>query len=113
MKKVIFIEDKYHKIWVRIIHKDYDLFIKEVKRWLPKWEAPELESAVMGRTVYTGSGHCIIFLRKRDLWVVVHELLHLLVYVLNRRGYVLSSDSEEAYAYWLQYFFEEYIRLSK
>lgn len=55
MKKIIFIEDKYHKIWVRIIHKDYDLFIKEVKRWLPKWDVPELKSLVMGRTVYTGS----------------------------------------------------------
>lgn len=67
MKKVIFIEDKYHKIWVKIIHKDYDLYIKEVKKWKPDIDIPKLKIAVMGRTTYTGSGHCIIFLRKKDL----------------------------------------------
>jgi len=113
MKKIIFIDDKYHKIWVKIIHKDYDLFNKEVKKWLPDWETPELKDGVMGRTTYTGSWHCIIYLRKKDLGVVVHELLHFLVYALNGRGYVLGSDSEEAYAYWLQYFFEEYLKQSK
>jgi len=45
----------------------------------------------------------IIWLRKKDVAVLAHEVFHVVHWILKYKGIYLSDDSQEAYAYLLEY----------
>ncbi len=53
---------------------------------------------VNGRTWFFG-GHIIVWTKTNDIPVLVHELLHVCVYVLEEAGVVISHGNDEPLAY--------------
>jgi hypothetical protein len=43
-----------------------------------------------------------------DMGLLIHELFHLVHKILKTKGFLLSSESEEAYTYYLQYLTVEF-----
>jgi hypothetical protein len=56
---------------------------------------------------------CLLFFETlnnvSDLWMMVHETIHALHYILQYYGLKLSDETDETYAYCAQYIFNEFI----
>jgi hypothetical protein len=54
-----------------------------------------------------GSKSRIIWLETADKSVMVHEIFHAMSHSLRQRGMKLSDESEEAWAYYFEYLFDQ------
>jgi hypothetical protein len=56
---------------------------------------------------------CLLFLQPlnniSDLWMLAHEMIHAIHYILQFYGLKLSDETDETYAYCAQYIFNEFI----
>lgn len=60
------------------------------------------EKTVQGRTFYLPGGGSVIWLPKRNMPVLVHELFHVVHNMLGARNIELTDDTGEVYAYLLE-----------
>jgi len=86
--------------WFRGSRKIYNQLIKGEFKQI----APKKDSSVKGTfetykkdNIWIG----VIWLRNRNLSVLVHECFHAVHWILLDRGLILSDASEEVYAYFL------------
>ena len=76
---------------------------------IPYADELKLKEQISVATTYTKGGHIIINSYKPvEDSVMVHEMLHAINYALYRAGLELSSSSEEAFCYHLEYMFKQY-----
>lgn len=74
-------------------------YIKDMKQLLGKDE-----QITLGRTMQLDSGQTIIlFKRSPEPSLLAHEVFHAAYMILNRIGITLSEESDEAYAYLIQF----------
>lgn len=74
-------------------------YIKDMKQLLGK-----NEQTTLGRTMQLDNGQTIIlFKRNPEPSLLAHEVFHAACMILNRIGITLSDESDEAYAYLIQF----------
>lgn len=59
------------------------------------------------KTVSFHSGHTVIVFNVINQGLIVHEVFHAISFVMQRIGIPFSDDTKEAYAYLIQYLFQE------
>lgn len=69
----------------------------------------ELKDKDGGCEVYkqTGIDVCFIWSKGKDISVIAHEVFHAVHYVLERKGIKLSDETDESYAYLIQFLMKE------
>lgn len=89
---------------------DIERMGKKLKKYVSHTEVDEFtaQSFNRGKTCQFSSGQTVIWLPNSpqsvdELSVLNHEIFHAVTLILNKVGIRLSEDSEEAYAYLIQY----------
>lgn len=108
MFKVISLEIYCRDVVVSIGQTNKQLY-KELKHKMSKSEFDYFfsdwdESIVNGRTLFHDSGFTII--RLKDLsedGIIAHECFHAVCFIFDKIGIKLTKESDEAYAYLLQF----------
>jgi hypothetical protein len=93
-----------YKIEVDVYHKDIGLLIFESKEELNSYS--ELEGDFdynAATTVINGDVTMLFALDVVHVGTVAHECFHAAYWYLNGKGLVISDDSEEAYAYMIDF----------
>lgn len=94
----------YNNIINVVVGEDYDEFLAFLKshklRWASKWELGSKADAV---TNNTKNGIIIRFKDNPPPGDIAHEAFHAVFMILHDAGMVPSTDSEEAYAYLIDY----------
>lgn len=72
-------------------------------------EREQLAMQGIGRTVMLEGGATVMWLRDAEIHppVLAHEAFHTAVFILSRVGVTLTDDSDEDFAYLIQYLMEE------
>lgn len=70
-------------------------------------EKKKLEMHGVGRTVMLDGGQTIIILKKYDQAIMAHEIFHAVCMLFDKIGINFSEDSDEAYAYAIEYLTRE------
>lgn len=80
-------------------------YLKKLDRELSKEEieAIELENIGRGRTIMLESGQTIIRLNSLDASTLAHEVFHAVYFLAERLNIKLSEDSDEAFAYLIEF----------
>jgi hypothetical protein len=108
MFKVISIEIYCRDVVVSIGQSNKQLF-KELKHKMTKSEFDYLfsdwdDNIAKGRTIFHDSGFTVIRLKDfSDYGLIAHECFHAVCFIFNKIGMPLTKESDEAYAYLLQY----------
>lgn len=63
------------------------------------------DGSVQGQMFEFPGGGSLIWMKEEDTEVLVHEIFHSVFWALNTKGVRLSRDSEEAFAYLIEYLF--------
>lgn len=92
---VVVIEDDVHKAY------------KVVKKFDTTANIADFEAR--GVTFVNGSS-IVVWMPKVDDQIVAHELLHANIAIMNWAGVKLNNDTEEVYAYNLQYLTKEFYK---
>ena len=103
MKKRIQIKEALFRTWITVFYGEPPPMF---------WEIPK---TLRGRSLtdMVEYNPCI-WLRNKDLSTLVHELVHCVADIHRRKWIVQSSDSEEVFAYMMDYFFTKiYLKLDK
>ncbi|MFA6096718.1 MAG: hypothetical protein WC788_03780 [Candidatus Paceibacterota bacterium] len=66
-----------------------------------------LEVTGRGRTVMLENGQTVIRLKSYSQSVLAHEIFHAVCFLFDRIGITFSSDSDEAFAYAIEYLTRE------
>ncbi len=79
------------------------------KSVVKEFKIPTLSS---GRTTMFSTGQTFLWLKEKPtsingLAILNHEIFHCVCFILERIGITHSSDSDEAYAYFIQYLTEK------
>lgn len=61
---------------------------------------------LLGRTVYTGGGGCVIWMPKWNEAVFVHEIIHAAIGLFQGKHTPINQDTEEPFAYLVQFLYE-------
>ena len=56
---------------------------------------------------HNGTEVCFIWSKGKDVSIIAHECMHAVGYVLRRKGIPFNADTDEAYAYLLQFLVKE------
>ena len=89
---------------------------KDVKRWLARrYDTNREEDEILqmygkGKTVMLEGGQTILwmpFIPNKGDQYLAHEIFHAVQFLFDRIGITLSRDSDEAYAYAIQYLTNE------
>ena len=92
--------------WFQGPRKQYTALVyKELKL-----KAADIGDTVRGRVehfIADGQPLPIIWLRHKNIADLAHEVFHVVHWIMKYKGIYLSDDSEEAYAYLLEYLMEE------
>lgn len=104
LKDVLYRNDIY------FIHGESDEKIKAYLKRKADYDAAEIVKKSSGFFVSFGEPTCefyIVITKQADNWIgtLVHECLHATSAVLRDRGIELTAETEEAYAYYLQWLF--------
>lgn len=84
---------------------------KKLLRILPNESVLEelfIDGLGSGRTIMFSSGQTLLWLKQKPtsingLAILNHEIFHCVCFILRRIGITYSSDSDEAFAYFIQY----------
>lgn len=96
------INEKLFRTWITVFYgKPPEIF------WdIPKW--------VMWRSLTNMEYNPCIWLREKSLNTLVHELVHCVADIHRKKWIIQSEDSEEVFAYMMDYFFQEiFTRINK
>lgn len=82
------------------------------------WKPPdifwEITDWVTGRSLTNMDFNPCIWLRNKDLCTLVHELVHCVADIHRKKWIPQNEDTEEVFAYMMDYFFKEiFTRLDK
>jgi hypothetical protein len=105
---VLKINDQLYSNNIVFIYDELDDFIIKYFNKNTDYDASEICSRSMGFFVNIPEhGYYIVVTDKCINWLgtLAHECMHLTSQMLRKRGIPLSDDSEEAYAYYLQWLF--------
>ncbi len=96
------------------IGEDNDNLIKVLEKYLSKEDIDYVRESnfARGKSMMFSEGQTLLWMRYRpkgieDLGVLVHEAFHCTTFILEKSGITYSKDSDEAYAYFLQFLVEE------
>lgn len=124
-KKVItrFVHEKLFNADILLVVCDFDVFLESTKNKLTKEKFKILEKQVKehGEDSWTlatqfpmpGGGSIIWGKPNAHIGSLVHEVTHAAHHLLKRRTVPLSEDTEEVYAYLIQFLFNELVRKGK
>lgn len=108
MFKVINLEIYCRDVVISVGQSNKQLY-KELKHKMDKKEFDYFfydwdDKIVNGRTLFHEDGFTIIrFKDLSDQGLIAHECFHAVCFIFNKIGITLSKDSDEAYAYLIQY----------
>ncbi|KKN66087.1 hypothetical protein LCGC14_0475650 [marine sediment metagenome] len=107
---------KFNHIWEDLYKVNVWWFVGSRKQYGDlvrkefKLVASDIDDTVRGRVEYftvDGQPLPIIWLPKKDITCLAHEVFHVVHWIMKYKGIYLSDDSNEAYAYLLEYLMEE------
>jgi len=89
---------------------DFKPLFKELKKYINNTDLSELKQMRFkaGKTVMFSTGQTLLWLKNKpksisDLATLQHEIFHCANFILNRVGIQLDDNSDEAYAYLIEY----------
>ena len=86
----------------KVLYKElkHKMTKKEFDYYFSDWD----DKIVTGRTLFHDTGFTIIRLKNLDeTGLIAHECFHAVCFIFNKIGIPLSKESDEAYAYLLQF----------
>lgn len=88
-------------------------FVKEEAKDVEKWFNTDYELS-RWRTIVTSKWFVICWIKdKKNYWHVAHEIFHCVDLMLRQNGITLSDDSDECYAYTIQYLTQQFYNKNK
>lgn len=105
---------------VVVIGHDKPAALKCIKKWFPDFSSED-QLPVLGepgcptaRTLSTGGHQHVVWFKYYpekiyDYGTIVHELFHVVDVTLRYKGVTLSDDSDESYAYFMQWIYMEFL----
>lgn len=92
-----------------------DDFIKQIKKYLGlDYDKDKLRNGKMA-VFFNDKGEEIVWIwtESKQVDILAHEASHATNYILSRAGIKLSDDSDEAFAYYIQYIINKVIDKNK
>jgi len=112
--KIIPLDIYGHDIVISIGQSDNDLYM-EIKENVSKKEFKKYMSKQISiATTHKMSSGAILIRFKEDIddpGIVAHEAFHAVIFLLEKIGMKFSSDSEEAYAYLIEYLTNQILKI--
>jgi len=87
--------------------EEVEKHIKKTGYKLNDNEKDAIELNSLGKTAMLRGGQTIIRLRNTNIGILAHEAFHATSFLMDRIGVKLTMESDEAYAYALQYLINE------
>jgi hypothetical protein len=111
------IEDHFYQVRIHVAHRETVESIKKyVKRINKLYDTESLyqnfiEAGAAAFVTWIDAQNIMIGFLEEKAYppIVVHEIFHLVFEILQRKGFVLTNESQEAYAYYMQFLFKKII----
>jgi len=107
-------EEKIYKRWVVLMICPWDELVEEMRKAKYIYVDDIQQAAGMNvRLTYDNSDHncTVVWMPKFNTTVLVHELVHLVMATLDKTAVPVSYENEEAFAFYLEYWFGEMNRV--
>lgn len=93
---------------------DVVLLVGDCECWMEGHRYAEIREAVcakkertnQGEAFFLSGGGALVWMRRDDKGVLVHELMHVAWHILSSKGVPLTDDTQEAYCYLIEHLFE-------
>ncbi len=103
-----FISDPVYKAHFWMCYGEHDKFARFVKSKSVDKEVHNLQqNNANGKVVKCDDNIFFVWVESADLTVLAHELIHYMACTLGTRGLELNPTTEEAFAYYFEFLFEE------
>jgi len=107
-------KSKFHKISIDVFKQDIIFTVgtteKEIQKYLHIDDS--IGNVGQGRTVRFEQGHILLWVEdKKDRGVIAHEIFHVVHFMCDRIGIKLSMDSDEVFAYCIDYITTEIYKI--
>jgi hypothetical protein len=102
-----------------LYHAKYNIYIGEIdnlKNTIKRKFNIDLDDKQSSGSFFSikndnGEEHLLIWLDKWNIYNLLHEIVHAVVYVLEQRGVKIDSENDEAFCYYVGWVFEKSIKL--
>lgn len=105
---------------VVVIGMDKPAALKRINKWIPDFSGAESlpglndKLAPAARVLSYGSSQHVLWIKYwpekiSDYGTLVHELFHIVDVSLRGKGITLSDDSDEAYAYFMGWIYQDFL----
>ena len=102
--KVYKINDPIYKAQLTLIIGDYDKTVKYLKKC--DVDLSEFGDETRGKFYYD-KGISKIYLERLDLFTLIHELYHFVIFALSSRHIPINEDNDEVCAYYMEFMFKQ------
>ena len=109
---------KFRHVWLEVLTENvyyifctYEQYVKAVRKQF-NLQAPSNDTGSIGKFgVYHKNGQNISVIwidsERSNIGTIVHEVIHAVHYIMQKKGMWLHDSSEEIYAYTIQYIVKE------
>lgn len=107
-------EEKVYKRWLVLMICSFEELIEELKKVEYKHidEVPKASGFNFRFNLENSTEMCtMIWMPKFSQSVLAHELVHLVMHTFNATGVMIDIDNEEAFAFYMEYWFGEINRV--
>ena len=116
-KDATLIDYHVYPFQVYVSNETYEELVVSLKNKLPECihsEIRQLEDTRVARTIMLSTGQTIIWFKALPTFgLIAHEAFHAVSFLMKRVGIRFFLESEEAYAYPVQYLCEEMVEFFK